>query len=110
MTRYAANKFGNVKTNGYHSKREAKRAAELKALQLAGEINVLMQQYEFTLIPAQYKDGKCIERACKYIADFVYEDSEGRRIVEDVKGMKTPAYIIKRKLLLYVHGIQVREV
>ena len=46
----------------------------------------------------------------KYIADFRYVDHEGNVVVEDTKGVKTPVYILKRKLMLRVHGIRVREV
>lgn len=46
----------------------------------------------------------------KYVADFVYKDENGEEVVEDVKGMRTKEYIIKRKLMLWQYGIQVREV
>lgn len=52
-----------------------------------------------------------IERACRYIADFVYTDNEtGQTVVEDTKGVRTKEYIIKRKLMLFVHGIRIREI
>lgn len=45
-----------------------------------------------------------------YIADFVYTDAAtGKLVVEDAKGMRTRDYIIKRKLMLYIHGIKIRE-
>jgi hypothetical protein len=97
-------KYGNVKTNGYASKREAKRAQELKLLQQVGEISDLREQVPFELIPKQLG-----ERACKIIVDFTYKEN-GITVVEDAKGFKTPEYIIKRKLLLQVHGLRVREV
>ena len=99
----------------FDSKREAHRYSELKLLERAGKIENLELQKEFELIPAQYeqsnkrKRGKCLERACKYKADFCYIEN-GERIVEDTKGFKTKDYIIKRKLMLYVHGIKIREV
>lgn len=93
----------------FDSKAEAKRYAELVLLQKSGVISDLQRQVEFTLIPAQKIDGKCVERACKYKADFVYLEN-GKRVVEDVKGIKTKEYIIKRKLMLYVHGIRIKEV
>ena len=49
------------------------------------------------------------ERATKYKADFVYRNSTGL-VVEDVKGFLTPEYRIKRKLLLWVHGVRISEV
>ena len=108
----------------FDSKREATRYAELKLLEKAGVIQKLELQKTFELIPAQYEQisrdeyikskgrktkGKCIERAVTYKADFCYW-KDGKQIVEDTKGMKTQAYIIKRKLLLYVHGIRIKEI
>ena len=65
-------------------------------------------------IPVTDEKGKTklrvAERECAYIADFVYKDAEGRLVVEDTKGVRTPDYIIKRKLMLAVHGIQIQEV
>ena len=53
--------------------------------------------------------GKLLEREVSYVADFVYTEN-GKRIVEDTKGFKTKDYIIKRKLMLHVHGIRIKEV
>jgi hypothetical protein len=104
-TEVALNKYHNVKTDGYSSKREAKRAEELKLLVLSGNITQLREQPKYLLIPKQ--EG---ERACHYIADFEYKTNVGARVVEDVKGVRTPVYLLKRKLLLFVHGIRVTEV
>ncbi len=97
----------------FDSRRESERWKELNRLLQAGEISDLRRQERFTLIPAQYsgegKHRKLLERKCEYLADFVYRQN-GETIVEDVKGYRTPDYIIKRKLMLYVHGIRVREV
>lgn len=98
-------KFRNVKTNGYASKREADRAFQLKLMQEAGQIQDLREQVRYELIPPQ--EG---ERPCHYVADFVYQDFCGREVVEDTKGIKTADYIIKRKLMLFRHGIRVQEV
>ena len=121
------NKYGNKKITvdgiTFDSRREYNRYRELKLLERAGEINGLELQKRFVLIPAQYetverygkngqrlKDGKkCLEKECAYIADFVYTEGE-KVVVEDTKGMRTKDYIIKRKLMLYVHGIKIREV
>lgn len=106
-------KYRNEKTNGYASRKEAKRAAELKYLQKAGVIRNLREQVLFVLIPKQ--EG---ERACSYIADFAYDEDARtpmqetrtwRPVVEDCKGFKTDVFIVKRKLMLMVHGIRVRE-
>ena len=104
------NKYRNRKTEidgiVFDSKREAQRYAELQILQRAGKIRDLSMQVEFELIPKQ--DG---ERACKYKADFVYHMADtGKIVVEDVKGKRTREYIIKRKLMLWRHGIQIVEV
>ena len=87
----------------FDSKKEATRYQELKMLERAGAISNLELQVPFELIPKQ--DG---ERACTYKADFVYF-KQGKKIVEDTKGMKTDVYKIKRKLMLYQHGIKIKE-
>lgn len=107
-------KYGNKKVLSddgqmFDSKREKARYDELTLLQSAGEISNLRRQVKYTLIPSQYNDGKCVERPVTYKADFVYEQN-GETIVEDVKGMRTDKYIIKRKLMLYIHGIRIKEV
>lgn len=98
----------------FDSVKEAKRWRELCLLYRAGEIGEVERQVEFVLIPAQRTrtpDGKAkTERAVKYIADFVYLDKNGRQVVEDVKGVRTKEYIIKRKLLLFLRGIAIKEV
>jgi hypothetical protein len=100
--------------------KEARRFRELSLLQRAGEISDLEIQKEYMLIPAQREPdtlgkrgaickGKVIEQAVKYKADFVYKEN-GETVVEDTKGVKTKDYIIKRKLMLYIHGIRIREI
>ena len=90
----------------FDSKKEAARFKELCLLQSQGYIKDLQLQVKFELIPKQKG-----ERACFYVADFVYTDCEtGEMVVEDVKGMRTDVYKIKRKLMLYFHGIQITEV
>ena len=106
-------KYRNKKTNGYDSKKESRRAAELKLLQRAGEIFNLQEQVKFELVPSQYEivNGKrvCVERSVSYYADFQYNDKEGNTVIEDTKGFRTNDYIIKRKLLLYMYGIKIKE-
>ena len=121
------NKYYNKKCeiNGivFDSRKEARRYQELLLLERAGVIKSLQRQVKYVLIPAQYesferygKNGqeltpgkKLIERECAYVADFVYVE-DGKTVIEDTKGMKTKDYIIKRKLMLYTHGIRIREV
>ena len=113
-----------VEFNGivFDSKKEARRFAELSLLEKAGAIQDLQRQVKYVLIPAQrepdtvgarggIKKGKTIEKECAYIADFVYKDlTLNETVVEDTKGFKTKDYIIKRKLMLYVHGIRIKEI
>lgn len=92
----------------FDSKAEYNRYKELKLLQDAGVISDLHLQYKFTLIESQ--KGKIRnERPLTYIADFWYV-KDGEVVVEDVKGMKTKEYIIKRKLMKYILGIEVVEI
>ena len=113
------NSDGSVIT--FDSKKEMQRFVELRYMEQAGLISDLQRQVKFVLIPAQrepdtvgkrggVKKGKTIEKEVSYIADFTYTDKEGRFIVEDVKGMRTPEYIIKRKMMLYFHKIRIKEV
>jgi hypothetical protein len=122
---YKSSKYGSkkVEVDGitFDSKKEAKRYQELRLLEKAGEISYLAMQVKFVLIPTQREPdtigarggihkGKVIEKECAYIADFVYIDKEGNTCVEDTKGFKTKDYIIKRKLMLRVHNIRIKEV
>jgi len=88
----------------FQSRKEAKRYQELKLMQRAGLISDLRRQVTFELIPKQQG-----ERAVSYIADFVYSE-DGQTVVEDVKGVRTPVYRIKKKLMLWRHGVRIREV
>lgn len=115
LHRTAGNKYGAKRVCGHASKKEHSRAATLKIMQSQHLIADLREQVPYTLIPAQYAviKGKrtCVERSVKYIADFVYTDCRtGQLVVEDTKGFRTKDYIIKRKLMLYVHGISIKEV
>jgi predicted Holliday junction resolvase-like endonuclease len=98
-------KYKSRATGGYASVKEARRAQELKLLEKAEKIHHLREQRRFELIPKQAG-----ERPVYYFADFTYHDQDGKFVVEDVKGVKTKDYVIKRKLMLWVHGIVVREV
>jgi hypothetical protein len=49
-------------------------------------------------------------RAAYYDADFVYKLPSGEEVVEDAKGCKTREYRLKKKLMLQVHGITIKEV
>ncbi|SDI64969.1 Protein of unknown function [Paraburkholderia steynii] len=109
----ARSKYGNVPTvvNGitFDSAREAARYEVLARLQLAGQISELQIQVPFDVVPAAVVAGKS-RRPVRYIADFVYRDAGGARVVEDVKGMLTAIYKLKRHLMKVVHGIDIVEV
>lgn len=126
-----ASKYGNVKRRTadgilHDSSKEARRWTELKLLERAGIITHLQRQVEYILIPKQeerykrispktgkrLKDGvRTLEHECCYVADFVYNDAKtGELIVEDTKGVKTKDYIIKRKLMLWIYNIRVKEI
>jgi hypothetical protein len=112
-----ANKYKAIRAivdgMAFDSKREARRYRELKILEQAGEITDLKCQVKFPLLPAQRLDGKLIERAVVYLADFVYIDKEGNKVVEDVKSpitRKNQSYILKRKMLLYFHAVILKEI
>lgn len=90
------NKYGNVRTGGFDSKREAKVYAELKARLKAGEIQALGRQVEF-----------CLPGGIIYRADFVYFQA-GLHVV-DAKGVRTDAYKLKRRLMASL-GFTIEEV
>ena len=98
-------KYGNRKTKGFDSAKEWRRNQELEALQRAGEISELNRQVPFVLMPSfaiadkKTKSGLRTVREIRYIADFTYRLKDGKRIIEDVKGMQTDVFKIKRKLL-----------
>ena len=119
MAKYHSRK---ITRNGitFDSVKEYRRFCELSLLEKAGAITELQRQVEFELIPAQREPdrvgvrggkikGKTIEQKCSYVADFVYTEN-GKTVVEDTKGFRTKDYIIKRKLMLWVHGIRIKEV
>ena len=123
-------KYGNIKRRTadgilHDSTKEARRWNELKLLERAGVITGLQRQVKYILIPKQEetyerispKTGKrltdgvrTLEHECAYVADFVYQDAKtGELIVEDTKGVRTKDYIIKRKLMLWLYSIRIKE-
>lgn len=104
---------GSVKR--FASEKEAARFRELDLLQRAGKISRLECQAPFVLLPHQKREDGKAEQPVKYIADFVYWEN-GRKVVEDVKGYTDTGsaayklYTVKRKLMLHVHGITIREI
>lgn len=122
--KYSANK---VVVDGieFASRKEARHYQDLVLLLKAGEISELQTQVRYVLIPAQRepdiigprggrKAGKVIEKELCYIADFTFRDKEGNLVVQDVKGYKGgqayALFSVKRKLMLWIHGIKVEEI
>lgn len=99
-------KYRNKKTHidgkKFDSKAEADRYIELKRMQEGSLIFDLKCQVPFVLEVNRHP-------ICKYVADFVYVDVDGNRVVEDVKGFRTRDYVLKKKLMLAVHGIAIHE-
>lgn len=129
------NKFGARKVTDpntgevFDSQKEYQQWRVLRILESTGKITDLQRQVKFELIPSQreestevykagpqkglLKPGAVIEKPCTYIADFAYMQ-DGEKVVEDVKGYKKGAayevFSLKRKLMLFIHGIRVKEV
>lgn len=85
----------------FDSKAEGYRYIELKLLERLGEIQSLKLQVPFDLIV-----NDCL--ICKYKADFMYMQ-DNKLIVEDVKGVRTKEYILKKKLMKAIYNIDIFE-
>lgn len=130
MTKVCRSKYyaKKITVNGitYDSKKEARRHAQLLEMERKGDIKDLQRQVKFVLIPAQrepdtigprggVKKGRLLEREVCYVADFVYA-AHGECVVEDTKGYRNPStagyayFVLKRKLMLWVHGIRIQEI
>lgn len=99
----------------FDSKREARRYMDLWLMQRSGEITNLRTQVKYPLLPKQVHPDGTRERTIDYVADFVYE-KDGETVVEDSKGFRNTSsaayrvFVMKRKMMLYFHGVTVREV
>lgn len=115
MLKYQNKPVVTIDGERFDSKAEARRCGELLLLQRSGAIRELRRQVRFLLIPSQRDSAGKIVREVSYVADFVYEEhvlghlQRWDLVVEDVKGVRTEAYRLKRKLMLQVHGITIRE-
>jgi len=87
----------------FASKAEARRYSELKLLEQAGEIDHLMLQPKYEIAINK-------KHICNYFADFQYRLHRGAYVVEDVKGVRTPVYQLKKKLVEAIYGITIAEV
>lgn len=107
MSKYK-NKKVVYKDMKFDSKKEYLRYLVLEDMQRKGEISELKTQVPFVLVPPFQLNGKKY-KGIRYIADFVYR-KDGKVIVEDTKGYRTDVYKIKRKLMAYMHKIEIKEV
>ena len=118
MSKYHSKKI-QADGHTFDSRKEYGRWCALRLMERSGEITDLRRQVKYVLIPAQYgpatvgprggvKRGPLLERECAYIADFVYQ-KDGNTVVEDAKGVRTPEYVLKRKLMLERYGIRILE-
>lgn len=122
---FARNKYHAKKVEFYgitfDSKKEGLYYLKLKDMERRGEITDLRLQVPYELLPAIYRDEvvhlktkdkvvkKLVQRAVTYVADFVYVQ-DGKEVVIDAKGMRLPDYILKKKMMLALKGIEVIEV
>lgn len=106
MSKYRA-KPQVIDDHRFASKAEAARYSQLKVLAAAGKIIGLKLQPKFPIVINGVK-------VCTYIADFEYSEplptGELERVIEDVKGMLTPIYRLKKKLFETLYGLRIREI
>lgn len=107
-----AAKYRNIKSNGFDSRKEEKQFYGLQIMEQLGKIKQLQRQIKIEIIPS-FRFGGHTYRGIYYVADFTYYDEDGNYVVEDVKSeftRKLPVYRMKKKLLMYLKGIEIREV
>ena len=125
MYRIPRNKYHAKKVNicgiDFDSKKEGMRWLLLKDMEARGEIANLRRQVPFELLPAIHRDEvvhlktkdkverRLVQRAVHYVADFVYTKN-GQQVVEDTKGLRLPDYILKKKMMLALKGIEIKEI
>ena len=99
-------KYRNKKTRVgalvFDSKLEAARYVDLKKLEEGGVISGLQCQVPFKI---EVND----QLICKYIADFTYLNCDRKKIVEDAKGKRTDVYMLKKKMMRAILGIEIQE-
>jgi hypothetical protein len=106
-------KYNAVRTwcsgHWFASKREARRYTDLLLLESAGEIRGIELQPAYRLM-APTPDGALVSTA-KYVADFRYVNiPTGETVVEDVKGVRTQVYKLKKRWVEAQYGITIKEV
>lgn len=96
----------------FASQAEARRYQELRLLERGGDVRKLELQKRFPLyVEDRFHD---LHHVGDYVCDFAYEERmvgtlDWRVVVEDVKGVKTPVYQLKKKLLSALYGVTIRE-
>lgn len=95
----------------FDSRKEGRRYRELRLLEQAGVIEDLCLQPHFLLQDSYSKNGRAV-RKIEYIADFSYYDLEKKKfVVEDVKGLKTDVYKLKKKIFEYKYpDLEISEI
>lgn len=108
MRRYSKYNAKKIKIDGhtFDSKREAQRYCELKLFLRAGEIRNLVLQPRFLLQDEFFDKNEIKHKKIEYVADFMYIDKCGKTVVEDVKGVLTDVYKLKKKLFLKIYDDQ----
>ena len=111
QNKYNAKK-ATVDGHTFDSKREAERYCELKLFLKAGLIKNLELQPRFLLQDEFFDKNEVKHKKIEYVADFLYIDKAGRNVVEDVKGVLTDVYKIKKKMFLkkYDDQYEFREI
>lgn len=110
-------KYGAVKTTvdgvTFASKAEARRYQELRLLEKAGEVTELELQPKFPIYVSINGRSRHMgdKPVCTYVADFRYRfGPTGILMIEDVKGMKTPVYRLKKKMVEAQYGVEIIEI
>ncbi len=101
----AGNKYHAVREGKYASRKEARVASELAALERCGAIRDLKEQERVVLVPGQGKIRPVI-----WVADFTYFDKDGQKHYVDVKGYRTPVYRLKKRLAKLALNIDIDEI
>jgi hypothetical protein len=108
-------KYRAVKTTvdgiRFDSKKEARRYQELKLMEKAGKIRYLVvkpEAYDLHCPAYDESPGLELEKVCEYRPDFTYREN-GKEVVEDVKGVRTPLYRLKKKWMKLEYGIEIKE-
>ena len=115
FAKQAVPKYGNKKSvaadgTQFDSRAEHRRWVHLCHLQAAGLISGLRRQVAYELVKSvKFDDASRAKPAIRYVADFVFME-KGVEVIEDVKGVLTPEFKLKRHLMKALLGLEVRIV